>query len=84
MFNKILWPFKVIAYILVVLYYILDVFVSMMLAGLLYLFKCFKKVMAVAQHISNSLEELNGLISDLCLQSDAILSKNKNNLKSKS
>lgn len=84
MFNKVLFPFKIIAYVLVVLYYTIDVFVSMMLAGLLYLFKFYKKVMVVAQHTSNSLEELNGLISDLCLQSDAILSKKQNDLKSNS
>lgn len=84
MFNKILYPFKILAYVIVVAYYTADIFVSMMLAGLLYLFKFYKKVMVVAQHISNTLEDLNDLISGLCFKSDELLSKKKNNLKSKS
>lgn len=87
-FKKILYPFEALLffamYVFVTFALCLDVFVAGAVLAFCFVLKLCKAVIYISGHISDSLESINEMISDLAELADNILSKKQNKEKSNS
>lgn len=87
-FKKILYPFEALLffamYVFVTFALCLDVFVASAVLAFCFALRLCRAVMCISEHISDSLESLNELASDLGEYANDILSKKQNKEKSNS
>lgn len=88
MFKKILYPFEALLFfamcVFVTFALCLDVFVSGAILTFCFALKLCKATMYISEHISDSLESLNEMMSDLGEYANKLLSKKQNKGKSNS
>lgn len=87
-FKKILYPFEALLffamYVFVTFALCLDVFISGAVLAFCFTLRLCRAVVCISEHISDSLESLNGFTSDLGEYANDILSKKQNKEKSNS
>ena len=87
-FKKILYPFEALLffamYVFVAFALCLDVFISGAVLAFCFTLRLCRAVVCISEHISDSLESLNGFTSDLGEYANDILSKKQNKEKSNS
>ena len=87
-FKKILYPFEALLffamYVFVTFALCLDVFVAGAVLAFCFTLRLCRAVVCISEHISDSLESLNEMTSDLGEYANDILSKKQNKEKSNS